>query len=189
VECAKPDDAGYAWEPYGYGYTEGLYPDGLSIQNSGYLRVSVSPTETKVEYVRSYLPGDGTNGTVAHSFTVPSSPTAVTLASFGAEAQPMLPSVTQNWSTVSEVDVLGFNLYRAEALAGEKKLLNTGLIPAKHPGELIGDHYSFEDTQVISGRMFTYWVEAVKQFGPAELSSPQMVLIGYKVSLPTIRRK
>ena len=24
VECPKPDDAGYAWEPYGYGYNEDL---------------------------------------------------------------------------------------------------------------------------------------------------------------------
>jgi uncharacterized repeat protein (TIGR02543 family) len=71
LECPKPDDAGYDWEPYGYGYTEGLYPDGLLIQNSGHIRVTVSPTEATVEYVRSYLPGDGTNGEVAHSFTIP----------------------------------------------------------------------------------------------------------------------
>jgi hypothetical protein len=74
VECAKPDDAGYAWEPYGYGVNENLYPDGLNIPNSGYLRVTVSPEEAEVEYVRSYLPGDGTNGTVASTFTVPAIP-------------------------------------------------------------------------------------------------------------------
>ena len=71
LECPKPDDAGYAWQPYGYGYTEGLYPDGLMIQNSGHIRVTVAPDEVQVEYVRSYLPGDGTNGQIVHSFTVP----------------------------------------------------------------------------------------------------------------------
>jgi hypothetical protein len=70
LECPKPDDAGYAWEPYGYGYTEGLYPDGYLLPNSGHIRVAVSPTEATVEYVRAYLPGDGTNGEVAHSFTI-----------------------------------------------------------------------------------------------------------------------
>jgi phosphodiesterase/alkaline phosphatase D-like protein len=70
LECPKPDDAGYAWEPYGYGYTEGLYPNGLLIPNSGHIRVTVSPTEATFEYVRSYLPGDGLNGEVAHSFTI-----------------------------------------------------------------------------------------------------------------------
>ena len=72
VEVAKPDDAGYDWEPYGYGYNEDLYPDAIEIlPNSGYMRVSVSPEQVLVEYVRSYLPGDGENGMVAHSFTVP----------------------------------------------------------------------------------------------------------------------
>ena len=72
LECPKPDDAGYAWEPYSYGHNEGLYPDAIvELQNSGYFRVNVSPSETKVEYVRSYLPGDGTNGMVADSVTVP----------------------------------------------------------------------------------------------------------------------
>jgi uncharacterized repeat protein (TIGR02543 family) len=71
LECPKPDDAGYDWEPYGYGYTEGLYPDALMIQNSGHIRVNVNPDDATVEYVRSYLPGDGTNKEVAHSFTIP----------------------------------------------------------------------------------------------------------------------
>ena len=71
LECPKPDDAGYTWEPYCYGHNESLYPNAIvELQNSGYFRVSVSPSETKVEYVRSYLPGDGTNGTVADSVTV-----------------------------------------------------------------------------------------------------------------------
>jgi len=72
LECPKPDDAGYTWQPYSYGHNEGLYPDAIvELQNSGYFRVNVSPTETRVEYVRSYLPGDGTNGIVADSVTVP----------------------------------------------------------------------------------------------------------------------
>jgi hypothetical protein len=72
LECPKPDDAGYTWQPYSYGHNEGWYPNAIVEQtNSGYFRVSVSPSETKVEYVRSYLPGDGANGTVADSVTVP----------------------------------------------------------------------------------------------------------------------
>ncbi len=71
LEVPKPDDAGYDWEPYGYGYLEELYPDAVMIQNSGYIRVSVTPDEVTVEYVRSYLPGDGENGTVAYSFVIP----------------------------------------------------------------------------------------------------------------------
>jgi len=69
VEVPKPDDAGYTWEPYSYGYNENLYPDAISIlENSGHIRVTVSPDQVTSEYVRSYLPGDGENKNVAHAF-------------------------------------------------------------------------------------------------------------------------
>jgi uncharacterized repeat protein (TIGR02543 family) len=70
LECAKPDDAGYTWQPYSYGHNENLYPNGLEIQNSGHIRVTVSPDEVKTEYVRAYLPGGGTNRTIAHTVIV-----------------------------------------------------------------------------------------------------------------------
>jgi hypothetical protein len=70
LECPKPDDAGYDWQPYGYGETEGLYPDGYMLPNSGHIRVNVSPTEVTASYVRSYLPGNGTNGVIGHAFTI-----------------------------------------------------------------------------------------------------------------------
>jgi uncharacterized repeat protein (TIGR02543 family) len=40
------------------------------LPNSGHLRVTVSPSQTTVDYVRSYLSG-GTNGQVAYSYTIP----------------------------------------------------------------------------------------------------------------------
>ena len=75
LECPKPDDAGYTWQPYGYGYNEDLYPDAISIiPNSGHIRVTVLPDTVTTEYVRSYLPGDGANGVVADSVTVTAPP-------------------------------------------------------------------------------------------------------------------
>lgn len=71
LECPKPDDAGYTWQPYGYGYFEGHYPDGLMIENSGHIRVTVSPDQAVIDYVRSYLPGDGDNGVIANTVVVP----------------------------------------------------------------------------------------------------------------------
>ena len=45
LECPKPDDAGYTWEPYGYGHNENLYPNAIvKFQNSGHIRVTVSPS-------------------------------------------------------------------------------------------------------------------------------------------------
>ena len=50
------------------------YRSGTVLPNSGYLRVTVAPTEARVDYVRSFLPKDETadqkHGAVAHSYAV-----------------------------------------------------------------------------------------------------------------------
>lgn len=50
------------------------YQSGVKHPNSGYLRVTVSPEQVKVEYVRCYLPKDETaqkkTGQIAHSYLV-----------------------------------------------------------------------------------------------------------------------
>jgi hypothetical protein len=50
------------------------YLSGTKLPNTGYLRVTVSPQNTTVDYVRTYLPGmetsDAKNGMVACSYTV-----------------------------------------------------------------------------------------------------------------------
>jgi hypothetical protein len=66
-ECPQPDDSrygpGFAWH--------GQYLHGGTRNNSGHLRISVSSGSVTVEYVRAYLPGDGPNGEIAYSYTVP----------------------------------------------------------------------------------------------------------------------
>lgn len=53
---------------------EAGYVSGTILDSSGHLRVSVSPGETRVEYVRSYLPEDETSGrvhgSIDHSYTI-----------------------------------------------------------------------------------------------------------------------
>ena len=57
---------------YGQGfYDEGRYFSGDKVNNSGHLRVTVSPAQVVVDYVRAYLPGDGPNGEIAYSYVVP----------------------------------------------------------------------------------------------------------------------
>jgi hypothetical protein len=47
-----------------------MYSDTVTIANSGYLLVTVAPTGVTVEYVSSYLEGDGKNGSVADCYTL-----------------------------------------------------------------------------------------------------------------------
>jgi hypothetical protein len=64
----QPADPNYAFD------NEDAYLSGDKLPNSGYARVSVSPSEVKVEYVRMYLPSDEgpgrVSGTVAYSYTI-----------------------------------------------------------------------------------------------------------------------
>jgi len=71
---------------YGYGFGEyhvdAADPYTISVlPNSGHLRVTVSPTQgVTVAYVRAFLKGAGTNGTVAYSYTLPAATTPPSLA-------------------------------------------------------------------------------------------------------------
>ncbi len=60
-------------DDYGIGFASNPtdYPGAVLVANSGHLRVTVAPEGATVEYVRSFLEGDGENGSVAHSYTVP----------------------------------------------------------------------------------------------------------------------
>jgi hypothetical protein len=44
--------------------------DGGNLPNAGHIRVTVSPEETTVEYVRMEVGGGGINGTVDYSYTI-----------------------------------------------------------------------------------------------------------------------
>jgi hypothetical protein len=62
-ECPQPADA-----MYGDGLF--LYRYGDLVPNTGYLRVTVAPPRVHVEYVRAYLPGEGTSGEVAYEYEI-----------------------------------------------------------------------------------------------------------------------
>lgn len=69
-EVPMPADHGYE------AYNADRYGSGVKLPNSGYLKVTVSPEDVLVEYVRQFLPadeGDGKkSGSIAHSYRVKS---------------------------------------------------------------------------------------------------------------------
>jgi hypothetical protein len=69
-QCPTPGDTDYSM-----GFVEpGGYKFGRLLPNSGHLRVTVDPLFVQVDYIRSYLPGDGNNGEVAFSYLINTSP-------------------------------------------------------------------------------------------------------------------
>ena len=72
-ECPKPDEAippetSYLNEPNDGG---NHYPTAQTLPASGYIRVTVSPSSgVSLDYLKTYLPGQGTNGEIAASHTI-----------------------------------------------------------------------------------------------------------------------
>jgi len=79
--------------------------------------------------------------------------------------------VLVEWTTETEVETAGFNLYRSESPAGPYVKVNPALIPgASDP--LLGGRYVYTDTNVIAGRTYYYKLEDVELDGATTLHGP-----------------
>jgi len=114
--------------------------------------------------------GAGAGGTACDvgAYEAQTPPLAVTLASFDAQA--MMDRILLSWQTVSEIDNVGFNLYRSASPAGPDALL--ALVPSQAPGSTQGAAYSYEDTEVSAGQTWYYWLEDVDLNGATSLHGP-----------------
>ncbi|HEY65208.1 MAG TPA: hypothetical protein G4O02_11620, partial [Caldilineae bacterium] len=82
--------------------------------------------------------------------------------------------IVVEWSTETEVNTVGFNLYRAESPDGPFEKINKELIPAS-PDPLAGGHYVYTDTNVIAGRTYYYQLEDVESTGATTRHGPIVV--------------
>ena len=96
------------------------------------------------------------------------SPTAVTIASFTVQRQSN--QVLLAWTTTSELDNLGFNVLRSDALNGTYARINAALIPGCVG--CTGASYSYADTTVSPGKTFYYKLQSVDVRGNTELFGP-----------------
>ena len=118
-------------------------------------------------------------------------PTAVTLASFTATATAD-GQVRLAWETASELELLGFHLYRAESVDGPQIRLNEELIPGQAPGSPVGGSYEFVDEAVVPGVTYWYWLADVDVRGAATLHGPASAVVpvdaSYRVYLPLVNK-
>jgi hypothetical protein len=84
--------------------------------------------------------------------------TEVKLQSFGA--LPGDGSVTLEWWTASELNNLGFHVYRALGADGPWTRLNASLIPGLG-SSAVGQAYSFRDTGLVNGTRYYYRLEDI----------------------------
>jgi len=91
------------------------------------------------------------------------------LASLAADA--LGGSMVLRWTTASETDMIGWNVYRGDSPAGPFVRLNTVAVPAF--GERTAETgYVFVDGGVRPGRRYYYLVEGITSLGLAERSQP-----------------
>ncbi len=86
---------------------------------------------------------------------------------------PLTPSVKITWQTATEVNTVGFNIYRSEHGA-TPALVNGNLIPAKG-NSLTGASYAFEDKSVKPFHKYEYSLEEVERNGESN-PYPQTVV-------------
>ncbi len=108
----------------------------------------------------------------AVSIVNPIIPTAVELLDFSATGKKN--AVLLSWETVSELNTIGFNLYRSKSRDGYRKLLNSELISSlASPGSLSGAVYTYKDKTAKPGVVYYYWLEEVDVYGRTELYGPE----------------
>jgi hypothetical protein len=95
--------------------------------------------------------------------------TLIELSSF--IAYPSDGMVLIEWITESEIDTVGFNLYRASSRDREYTQINSSLIPAEgSPTE--GAQYFFIDEGVKNRRMYFYQLEDIDIYGVSTFHGP-----------------
>jgi hypothetical protein len=99
-------------------------------------------------------------------------PTAVEMASFNAGWTGK--GVLVEWETATEVNNVGFNLYR-KAAKSKYTRLNAALIPCQVPGSPMGATYDYLDTGVQANTVYLYVLEAIDVRGHADRYGPVQV--------------
>jgi hypothetical protein len=111
-------------------------------------------------------------------------PTAVTLAGF--KARPVGGNILVEWETATEIDTLGFDLYRSESPGGPHAKLNASLIPVQVPGAPIGAAYAWPDEAVEPGLTYWYWLDDIDVDSVATRHGPVEATALYANYLPLV---
>ena len=95
--------------------------------------------------------------------------TAVELVAF--EGLGLDGAVELRWETASELNNLGFHLYRASSEDGPFERITANAIPGLGSSP-VGARYSYRDTNVVNGVTYFYELEDIETTGKTELHGP-----------------
>ena len=95
--------------------------------------------------------------------------TLINLSSF--TATPKFSKVIIQWSTESEIDNAGFNIFRSTSETGEYLKINDSLIPAQGSANQ-GSSYEFADKDVKNRKTYYYKLEDIDLNGMSTFHGP-----------------
>lgn len=81
------------------------------------------------------------------------------------------PRILIEWQTATEIDTIGFNLYRANQIEGPYQKLNASIIPAAND-PFRGGSYQYVDANVMPNRIYYYQLEDVDTQGRTTRHEP-----------------
>ncbi len=81
-------------------------------------------------------------------------------------------SLTIRWSVENEIDVAGYNLYRADTATGDPVRINDEPIPPSID-PVVGTEHRFVDRKgIVRGRTYYYWLETIHRAGTSTREGP-----------------
>ncbi len=160
--------------------------NGVQTDDNG---VGTDPGSSTITTSTFTLGATGTSNTAGSTFTnsngttsqptiyfgfAPGSPTSIDLGQLTAQANDD-GSITIEWETLNESNILGFNVLRSERKNSEQTQVNTELVASESVGEITGNVYTFTDTGVATEKKYFYRLEIVRPNGENEFTEPVSV--------------
>jgi hypothetical protein len=158
----------FGWSPYSVNGGPDLYYVRAYLASGDYATQAPVEGLIKTDILLFQYCGDITLDNQEFIFPVPI-PTAVELESFEAVAQ--IGAVELLWKTASELDNLGFHLYRAGSERGPYERITASLIPGLGASP-VGARYRYLDSDVTNGITYFYKLEDVETTGRSEMHGP-----------------
>ena len=155
------------WSPYSINGGPDLFYVRASLASGSYTQAPIENV-IKTDILLFQYCGDITMAAQTFDFAVPT-PTAVELVSF--EARGVDGAVELSWETASELNNLGFHVYRATTSEGAYERVTARAIPGLGSSP-VGARYSYRDAGLTNGVTFYYKLEDIETTGRTEFHGP-----------------
>ncbi len=180
--------------PPGFSLVGGINPRNLGSMNAGAVRNAswtVRATNSAGDYnltlsFESASYGEVITSSTIYPVTVNFIPSAIELSSFNAKQKNK--KIIIRWKTSSEIDNLGFNIWRSERADSGFVTINKNLIKSKSKG-ISGEKYRFSDKSAKKGKIYFYKLEDIDRNSVSRFHKSDKVAVNPKYFRKNKKRK